>query len=242
MESILDTIEEEVSFGNSDDAEMMDIEEGEVVDGHVLGKTNDRNDKEVKMDSQGGNIQPAKKTRRKKKNKKRKKGPPASDGENIDSFVLDVCKRFRERKSYLVYAAVGVLGVFAIKELLKEVVAVQACGGQKTALGDRHRTGGGILWNILKARDPNAYKEIMKKGTEFEKQFMRPRGQPPSASDSITSKPVVSTLENDCEINTPAEEQSGQPSTGEKRIPVHDRIRVPVSYDDLFVQESPNVQ
>lgn len=71
---------------------------------------------------------------------------------------------------------------------------------------------------------------------------MRPRGQPPSASDSITSKPVVSTLENDCEINTPIEEQSGQPSTGEKRIPVHDRIRVPVSYDDLSVQEPPNVQ
>lgn len=40
----------------------------------------------------------------------------------IYSFVLDVCKRFRERKSYLVYAAVGVLGVFAIKELLKEVI------------------------------------------------------------------------------------------------------------------------
>lgn len=75
-----------MSFGNSDDAEMMDIEEGEVVDGHVLGKTNDRNDKEVKMDSQGGSIQPAKKTRRKKKNKKKKRGPPASDGENIDRF------------------------------------------------------------------------------------------------------------------------------------------------------------
>lgn len=49
-----------------------------------------------------------------------------------------------------------------------QVHAVQACGGQKTSLGDRCRTGGGVLWNILKARDPNAYKEIMKKGREFE--------------------------------------------------------------------------
>ncbi|KAL9268821.1 hypothetical protein AKJ16_DCAP26504 [Drosera capensis] len=49
--------------------------------------------------------------------------------------------------------------------------AIQACGGQKTADGYRFRTVGGILWNILKTREPNAYKEIMKKGKEFEKQF-----------------------------------------------------------------------
>jgi len=49
-----------------------------------------------------------------------------------------------------------------------QVDAIQACGGQKTADGDRFRKGGGILWNILKARDPNAFKEIMKKGKEFE--------------------------------------------------------------------------
>ena len=49
-----------------------------------------------------------------------------------------------------------------------QVDAVQACGGQKTADGRRPRNGGGILWNILKVRDPNAFKEIMKKGKEFE--------------------------------------------------------------------------
>lgn len=49
-----------------------------------------------------------------------------------------------------------------------QVDAIQACGGQKTADGKRYRTGGGILWGILKLRDPNAYKEIMKKGNEFE--------------------------------------------------------------------------
>ena len=37
-----------------------------------------------------------------------------------------------------------------------------------TADGKRSRTGGGILWSIIKVRDPNAYKEIMKRGKEFE--------------------------------------------------------------------------
>ena len=46
--------------------------------------------------------------------------------------------------------------------------AIQACGGQKTADGRRFRTGGGILWSVLKVRDPNAYKEIMRRGKEFE--------------------------------------------------------------------------
>lgn len=37
-----------------------------------------------------------------------------------------------------------------------------------TADGKRSRTGGGVLWNILKAREPKAYKEIMAKGRELE--------------------------------------------------------------------------
>lgn len=45
---------------------------------------------------------------------------------------------------------------------------IQACGGQKTIDGKRSRTGGGVLWNIIKVREPNAYKEIMKKAREFE--------------------------------------------------------------------------
>lgn len=53
-------------------------------------------------------------------------------------------------------------------QLNLQVDAIQTCGGQKTADGRRYRTGGGILWSILKVRDPNAYKEIMKKGKEFE--------------------------------------------------------------------------
>lgn len=53
--------------------------------------------------------------------------------------------------------------------------AIQACGGQMTADSRRFRTGGGVLWNIIKARAPEAYKEIMKKTKEFEVcvKFMR---------------------------------------------------------------------
>lgn len=34
---------------------------------------------------------------------------------------MGVCKQLREQKSYLVYTAVGILGISAIKDLVKEV-------------------------------------------------------------------------------------------------------------------------
>ena len=49
--------------------------------------------------------------------------------------------------------------------------AIQKCGGQTIADGSRFRTGGGILWNILKSREPKAYKKIMAKGKELEVHF-----------------------------------------------------------------------
>ncbi|KAH6783848.1 phosphorylated adapter RNA export-like protein, partial [Perilla frutescens var. hirtella] len=39
---------------------------------------------------------------------------------NINRFVLDACKRLRERKSYLMYTAVGCLGAAALSDLIKE--------------------------------------------------------------------------------------------------------------------------
>ena len=36
-------------------------------------------------------------------------------------FVIDACKRLREPKSYLMYTAVGCLGVAALSDLIKEV-------------------------------------------------------------------------------------------------------------------------
>ena len=60
------------------------------------------------------------------------------------------------------------LETFIMNDENFQVDAVQACGGQMTANGKRLRTGGGLLWNIIKAREPKAYKEIMKKAREFE--------------------------------------------------------------------------
>ncbi|KAL2940211.1 Phosphorylated adapter RNA export protein [Bienertia sinuspersici] len=239
-ESILDCIDEELSF---EDVDMMDTEEGEVVDGHIYQKSAHINDNQVKSNSHAQPLNNVsnmrnKKKKKKKKKHKNKKAMPKSDGVDIDSFVMGVCKRLRERKSYLVYTAVGVLGISALRDFVQEVDAVQACGGQKTALGDRFRSGGGILWNILKARNPNAFKEIMQKGKEFEKQFRRPfsNAQPPGPSCAITSKPMASTSD-DVELE-PAE-LSVQPIIEEKRSSVHDRIRVPVSYDDLSGEDPP---
>lgn len=252
-ESILDSINEEPSLEDSDDVEMMDVEEGEVVDGLISEKMGEGSASEAKMETHTENSQDTRdmnknKKRRKKKKNKKKKGPPGSNAINIDRFVLDVCKQLRERKTYLVYTAVGVLGVSALTDLVKEVDAIQACGGQKTADGDRFRKGGGILWNILKARDPNAFKEIMKKGKEFEKQFRQPTiGQRPMRSNNPSQaaapcKTSAQTSDVVPEIKTPEAEQPAQPASGEKRKSVHDRIRVPVSYDDLPGDALPNEQ
>lgn len=252
-ESVLDSIHEEPIFEDSDDLDMMDVEEGEVVDGQVSEKMGEGNESEVKTeprkeDSQHtGNMNKNKKRRKKKKSKK-KKGAPGSCGIDIDRFVLDVCKQLRERKTYLVYTAVGVLGVSALSDLVKEVDAIQACGGQKTADGDRFRKGGGVLWNILKVRDPNAFKEIMNKGKEFEKQFKRPIiGQRPMQSNNpsqvaVPCKTSASTPDIVSEIKPPGEEQPEEPTPEEKRKSVHERMRVPVSYDDLLAEELPKEQ
>lgn len=37
-------------------------------------------------------------------------------------FVLDACRRLKEKKSYMMYTAVGCLGVSALSELIKEVL------------------------------------------------------------------------------------------------------------------------
>lgn len=66
------------------------------------------------------------------------------------------------------YIFIYLFGNGLLTGLQMQVDAIQRCGGQKTVDGRRFRTGGGILWNILKTREPKAYKEIMAKGREFE--------------------------------------------------------------------------
>lgn len=236
-DSVLNFSDEDESFEDDEDVKMDDIEEGELVE--KISKTG--------LEENGGasasstNHNSGKKNRRRRKNKGKNKRKRVSSGPitDINRFVLDIGKRLKERKSYLIWTAVGCLGISALSDLVKEVDAIQTCGGQKTADGRRYRTGGGILWSILKVRDPNAYKEIMKKGKEFEKQFKQARiKQEPlqnkeasleracqTMGDKITASSADVLLKQD-----PAE----QSNSGAKRAPVRGRIRMPVTYDDLF--------
>lgn len=40
---------------------------------------------------------------------------------------MDTCRRLKEKKSYLVYTAVGCLGVLALNDLVKEVCCPSLC-------------------------------------------------------------------------------------------------------------------
>ncbi|PRQ27923.1 putative phosphorylated adapter RNA export RNA-binding protein [Rosa chinensis] len=138
------------------------------------------------------------------------------------------------------------------------VNAIQACGGQMTANGRRLRTGGGLLWNIIKAREPKAYKEIMKKAKEFEKQFKQPYNrQPPTNQSKVEPSQVFAATSEDA---TPAkfsndlqhvsemtemtempevQTRDNQSNPRSEHVSVHDRLRVPVSYDDDLLTGEP---
>ncbi|GAB2275241.1 hypothetical protein Dimus_010001 [Dionaea muscipula] len=237
-ESILDLIHEEESMEDVDDVEMLDVEDGEVVDGKSShaewGQHSKGGAKDVKSESRS-------KTRRRRQNKKRNrknKGNNESGVTDINRYVLDVCRRLKEKKSYLVYTAVGCLGVSALSDIVKEVDTIQACGGQKTADGNRFRTGGGVLWSILKAREPNAYKEIMKRGREFEKQFRQAGGkkkETPSNSTRVVTKQALLVLDSNL-LDGGLQPISPELLNSEgKQISLDGRMRRPVSYDDLLV-------
>ncbi|KAL8515214.1 hypothetical protein ACS0TY_014069 [Phlomoides rotata] len=247
-ESLLDTLFDEEGFEDGQDVEMLDVEEGELIEQSSKSKEGESSAVGGNQESNKSNSRHTKK--KKKKKKKRKRGghtdPNVTD---INRFVLDACKRLREKKSYLMYTAVGCLGVAALSDLIKEVDAIQACGGQKTADGKRFRNGGGILWNILKVRDPNVYKELMSKGRDFEKQFNL---QAQSKQETKQQREATSNG-----ISLPANQMKDNPSDSlglmpldqiqhdpdpqtdvKKHKSVHDRIRVPVTYDDLLSEES----
>ncbi|KAJ3681718.1 hypothetical protein LUZ60_014291 [Juncus effusus] len=119
-----------------------------------------------------------------------------------------------------------------------------------TADGRRFRTGGGILWNILKTREPKAYKEIMAKAREFEKDLRRPKCNINNKRhEMVKSKENEDTKEeeeielldaneplNNCDDDANQKEKEEENHSGDKneRKSVRERIRVPVSYDDLF--------
>ncbi|KAG0538095.1 hypothetical protein BDA96_03G205500 [Sorghum bicolor] len=198
----------------------------------------------AEMDGPEGKKKKKKKKRNKgKKNKGRQDAAPTTIA-GINRFVLETCKRLKEKKSYLVWNAVGCLGVTAVTDLVREVEAIQKCGGQTIADGSRFRTGGGILWNILKSREPKAYKEIMAKGKELEKQFRytkRPqisRNEDASSQGSALIDDEIEAQEQKEMLDDPEQlDDVGEPPASDNRTqrkPLADRIRAPVAYDDLF--------
>ncbi|KAK9102230.1 hypothetical protein Sjap_019484 [Stephania japonica] len=277
-----------------DDVDMADtdaIEEGEIEEDNQCIQFTEPTD----VDSNMSERKMRRRRAKKKKNKKKKSGS-VSSVDNINRFVIDTCRQLKERKSYLIWNAVGCLGVSAVRDLVKEIQrhglpkiwlwigrrchvddgedeglsnsstaeshflsnfsyygaasygwvdAIQACGGQMTADG-HPRNGGGILWNILKTREPKAFKEIMLKGKEFEKQFRQPNARRGSdennkvlPSEKMVQAPVdhIKTEVSD-ELMSQTLDDSAQRNSDAKRISVLKRIRVPVAYDDLIREDT----
>ncbi|KAL2630955.1 hypothetical protein R1flu_015641 [Riccia fluitans] len=104
-----------------------------------------------------------------KKSKKKRSGKRRTV--DVARFVRETCDHLQEKKISLIWALVRKLGMEAVRGLVNEVNVIQKCGGQMTNDKKRHRTPGGVLWNILKGRvQPQVYKEIMSQGNEVLKQ------------------------------------------------------------------------
>ncbi|KAG5591503.1 hypothetical protein H5410_042017, partial [Solanum commersonii] len=86
------------------------------------------------------------------------------------------------------------------------------------------------MWSILKVRDPNAYKEIMKKGKEFEDNLNQEPLQNKEDSLDTMGDEITDSFSNILLQQEPVERSND----GAKRASVHDRLRMPVTYDDLF--------
>ncbi|KAK4722931.1 hypothetical protein R3W88_013164 [Solanum pinnatisectum] len=229
-DSVLNFSDEDESFEDDEDVKMNDIEERELVE--KISKTGLKETGDACANFENP-------LSGKKKSETQKEQREEQTKESLFRFVLDVGRRLKERKSYLIWNAVGCLGLSALSDHVKEVDAIQTCGGQKTADGRRFRTGGGILWSILKVRDPNAYKEIMKKGKELEKQFKQANlKQEPLQNKEASLERSSQTMGDEITASSSdvllQQEPVEQSNSGAKRASVHDRIRMPVTYDDLF--------
>nr|DAD48921.1 TPA_asm: hypothetical protein HUJ06_018858 [Nelumbo nucifera] len=224
-ENKLESIPAEEILDNDHDVDMIDVEEGELKEqSQTIGSTEETMVQDDKMAIK----QPcSRNSRRRQKRKKNKKSGSVSNVTDINRFVIDACRRLKEKKSYLVWNAVSCLGISALGDFVRE-----ASGGQMTADGKHPRTGGGILWSILKAREPEAYKEIMTRGKEFEKQFMKQgtRQVPEQKEGPSESTVCESSNESTNQTRNGVEQKDAQ----ERRTSVLNRIRIPVPYDDLY--------
>ncbi|KAF8400957.1 hypothetical protein HHK36_014260 [Tetracentron sinense] len=240
-ESILEAIFEEEKLEDFRDIDMLDLEEGECEEQNSCIDLVQGSARDVNIANQESSSKNRRRRSKKKNKKMRGSAPNITD---INRFVLDTCRRLKEKKSYLVWNAVGCLGISALSDLVKEVDAIQTCGGQMTSDGRYSRTGGGILWNILKTREPEAYKEIMARGKEFEKQFRKQNVRrapernkdspsPQKIADASSDRIAVQVSENS-QLIPQVENNLEQADTQGERVSIQNRIRIPVTYDFLL--------
>ncbi|GAU31336.1 hypothetical protein TSUD_315460 [Trifolium subterraneum] len=111
------------------DVDMIDVEEGELVESNsqnVLGQSSVEDITEANQETHSENSKCGVSKKKKKKNKRKRKGSGSGSGSgsnvmNIDRFVLDTCRRLKEKKSYMVYTAAGCLGISALSDIIKEI-------------------------------------------------------------------------------------------------------------------------
>ncbi|XP_057957449.1 uncharacterized protein LOC131150625 isoform X2 [Malania oleifera] len=196
-ESILDVIYEEDNLENVEDIEMIDVEEGECVELNSQPGLGQNSCGDIKVVNQ----EPCGRSRRRRENKRRNKKKKSGSMPNvtdINRFVIDTCKRLKERKSYLIWTAVGCLGVSALSNLVKEKQFRQQ--------------------NIKQATENS-------KGVSSKEIACAPTDQG-TASVSDGSQPIPGG-------GNPLDQSNSE----RERVSVHDRIRVPVSYDDVLGED-----
>ncbi|TXG61938.1 hypothetical protein EZV62_013301 [Acer yangbiense] len=222
-ESILGAIYEDDNLEEDvEDVEMLDIEEGELVEHNSSSQTNLEQNRggDVNVGNQESQNKTRKRRANKKKNKKKKTGPGQAFTD-INRFVLDTCRRLKEKKSYMVYTAVGCLGISALSDLVKEVDAIQSCGGQMTADGKRYRTG--------------AYKQFRQQNNKRTPEQINEDSQRVACAPSDG---IRATIPDGSQL-VPQNQQEQSSAEGNRKS-VHERIRVPVSYDDLLGEDPKN--
>ncbi|XP_074267958.1 uncharacterized protein LOC141591503 [Silene latifolia] len=139
-------------LGNEDN--ICDILEEDVSDGCDV-HTSEDNEEET------GQVSRKQKTKKRKtKKKKKNRGIGKKFCFTIDKYVLEVCRELDEKKLFMVYNAVVILGLPAFQSLVERVRKIQADGGQKTYAGERLKKGGGILWSLLRKENNFAYRVL----------------------------------------------------------------------------------
>jgi hypothetical protein len=109
-----------------------------------------------------------------------------------DRFTKQLAAELHEPKLALLRRAVNLLGVTVASQLLADVQALEASGGQMTASGDRKRTPGGVFWNLLKAQATgDEWTYIFSEEKEKEKERNKRRQKERNLKDKSSLRPSL---------------------------------------------------